>query len=518
MTDERSSAVQWGMSRSDMIVFPIGATEQHGPHLPVNTDSVLAEYFGRKIADYFDCAMLPVQSIASSLEHSGWRGSFSLRPQTLISLVHDIAEEAERQNYTVMIIVTGHGGNFPLGPACRDWNRRDRKLKLLLVYPFIHADSMMRKDRMDIHSGEYETAVMRYISGAELAFNGDYICGNQSFLKQSDLNTFGMGHLNPHGIIGYPADADLSLGRRLTEHLITASIQEVEERLALLAKSPRYCGSGGLYLRQCTREDMPQLRELIARVGWNQIDRDFENFLDHGEIWSMIHLNRPVGCGAWIKRSGDIAWIGMVITLPEWRGCGIAPQIMGKLIERSSHLKYHLLDASAMGEKVYRKMGFADMYKVTRMKLPQKLTPPKDCSLQWQQFKGAAADLPWTDNCDPMIDRLLQQNPETFYCGSLNGRIVAWFALRPGRKSQHMGPLYAQDHQAAASAAAYAVSVAGAGELTIDIMNYQTEFFRYLQDNGSELCRDFLRMSLPEIAAERMQSENMFAAVGPEYG
>ena len=161
MIDGRNNAAEWGMARSDMIVFPIGAYEQHGPHLPVNTDCILAEYFARRIAEHFDCAMLPVQCIASSLEHTGWRGSFSLRPQTLIQLVHDIAEEAESQNYKVMVIVTGHGGTFPLGPACRDWNRRDRKLKLLLVYPFVHAGSMMRNDRMDIHSGEYETAVMR---------------------------------------------------------------------------------------------------------------------------------------------------------------------------------------------------------------------------------------------------------------------------------------------------------------------------------------------------------------------
>ena len=416
-----------------------------------------------------------------------------------------------------MVIVTGHGGNFPLGPACRDWNRRDRKLKLLLVYPFVHAGSMMRNDRMDIHSGEYETAVMRYITGENYAYSSNEPTGNLTTLKQYDLNTFGMGYLNPCGIIGYPQDTDVELGRKMTGYLLEMSLNEVKERVEMLEKNPRYSGSGGLYLRQCTREDIPQLRELIARVNWNQIDSDFENFLACGEIWSMIHLNRMVGCGAWIKRSESVAWIGMVITLPEWRGCGIAPKIMNKLIGRSSHIKYHLLDASAMGEGVYRKLGFGNMYKVSRMELPLTLNVPA-AELQWQKFCGSTSELPWLENSDPLPERLLHNHPEYLFCGSCNGRISAWFALRPGRNSWHLGPLFAQDTASAISAIIQARKVLPGTALTIDVMNYQADFYRTLQENNARFCRDFQRMSLPPAPDEFMQQENMFAATGPEYG
>ena len=157
MIDRSNTAREWALARTDLLFLPIGAFEQHGPHLPLDTDCRTAEYFARVLAEHFNGAVLPVQSIASSLEHTGWRGSFSLRPETLISLVRDIAEDAESQNYKFLVIVNCHGGNFPLGPACRDWNRRDRKLKILLVDPFYYSYLHKRPDRFDIHAGENET-------------------------------------------------------------------------------------------------------------------------------------------------------------------------------------------------------------------------------------------------------------------------------------------------------------------------------------------------------------------------
>ena len=83
------------MSRhKDLLILPVGAFEQHGPHLPMDTDCRIAEYFSRILAERFNGALLPVQAIASSLEHTGWRGAFTLRPETLMAVIRDIAETA----------------------------------------------------------------------------------------------------------------------------------------------------------------------------------------------------------------------------------------------------------------------------------------------------------------------------------------------------------------------------------------------------------------------------------------
>ena len=81
-----------------------------------------------------------------------------------------------------------------------------------------------------------------------------------------------------------------------------------------------------------------------------------------------------------------------------------------------------------------------------------------------------------------------------------------------------MGPLFAQDTASAIAAIIQARKVLPGTALTIDVMNYQADFYRTLQENNARFCRDFQRMSLPPAPDEFMQQENMFAATGPEYG
>ena len=135
MIDGNCNSAAWEHHTGDILILPVGAFEQHGLHMPLKTDILNAEYTAKILARHFDAALLPALPIANSLEHSGCRGSFSLRPDTLMRVIRDIAEEAETQNFRFLILVSGHGGNFALVPICRDFNRRDRKLKLIPIFP-----------------------------------------------------------------------------------------------------------------------------------------------------------------------------------------------------------------------------------------------------------------------------------------------------------------------------------------------------------------------------------------------
>ena len=97
------------------------------------TDTVFAEYYSRFLAGELGAALLPAMPIASSLEHSAFRGSLSLRPETLMQIVRDIADQLMRQGFTRLIIVNGHGGNFFLPPVVRDINSRNLALKIILT-------------------------------------------------------------------------------------------------------------------------------------------------------------------------------------------------------------------------------------------------------------------------------------------------------------------------------------------------------------------------------------------------
>ena len=513
MVDIKSTAQDWGTTRTDILFFPVGAVEQHGNHLPIGTDCIMAEYFARALAEHFDAALLPVQSVASSLEHGGWRGAFSLKPETLMSVVRDIAEEAERQNFKFMVIVSGHGGNFPLGPVTREWNRQNRKLKIIFIHPYEYGRKLLRQTRMDLHAGDSETSVMRYICQQEFPFKDDFTTGNVTSLAQFDLNTFGVGYLNPNGVPGHPEDAEVEFGEKIVKTIVSGSIAALEERFALLRKNPRFCGNGGLYLRRCTEADIPDLCQLVTDVNWDQVDTDCRNFLKHGEIWSVVHLNKIVGCAAWVKRSSDMVWIGMVITRPEWRGCSIATRLMKKLLERTADYRYHLLDASAMGAPIYHKLGFCDMYRVSRISWHGGATSP--AKLEWVKFDASRHELPGVDPNDPLVAEFIKNAPALSHVGLRGGKICAWFTGRAGRTATHIGPLWAEDSASAIEAIEEAKRVTNGVQLTLDILDYQQEFKQYLFDTGAVLLRDFLRMGLPDT---HFAPESMYLGAGPEYG
>ena len=72
-------------------VLPVGATEQHGRHLPVGTDTMLAEAFATQLAARLDAYLLPALAITSSIEHRRAKGTVYLRADTLALVVRDIA-------------------------------------------------------------------------------------------------------------------------------------------------------------------------------------------------------------------------------------------------------------------------------------------------------------------------------------------------------------------------------------------------------------------------------------------
>lgn len=101
-----------------LLVFPVGATEQHGPHLPVGTDCYAVEYVTReaaaRVAETIPVVVAPTLPFGSSHHHLPFGGTMSLGTETYYHVLHDVVESLITDGFRRIFIVNGHGGNDEL--------------------------------------------------------------------------------------------------------------------------------------------------------------------------------------------------------------------------------------------------------------------------------------------------------------------------------------------------------------------------------------------------------------------
>ncbi len=245
MIDGNNTTFEWKQHESPICIMPIGSFEQHGSHLPLATDWLLAGAIAKELAKELDAALLPTLPFGTSLEHAGFHGTFSLKPETLMQIVRDVADEAERSGFKYLLVVNGHGGNHCLIPAIRRINREDRPIKLLHLYTAQarpSAGSAPKENFLDIHAGEQETSTMLYkfpeLVRSEMLDRPEEEC--EFPLEQIDLTTFGIAHLNPEGVIGRPCRATEETGKILFEGTVEYMLSYIRDRIDRLEKNSRY--------------------------------------------------------------------------------------------------------------------------------------------------------------------------------------------------------------------------------------------------------------------------------------
>ncbi len=157
------------LGAASILCLPIGSIEQHGPHLPLNTDAVLAEEFTRRIiarwVDSFDLWQLPTLTVSLAREHEWAPGTLSLSIQGMTVLVRDLGREIARGLPTRnLAIINGHGGNRGILEALAQDLRADFGLNVCILHPAIWAEAGNATVIPEIHGGKNETSMMLAIA------------------------------------------------------------------------------------------------------------------------------------------------------------------------------------------------------------------------------------------------------------------------------------------------------------------------------------------------------------------
>jgi len=155
-------------SRARIAVLPVAAVEQHGPHLPVGTDTYIAEAYLARVRAVLPqdlpVVFLPVQQVGASDEHLAFRGTLTLSPQTALATFIEIGESVHRARINKLIIINSHGGNIALiDLAARQLRVHHGMLAVHTSWGrFGYPDGLFgeAEHTHGIHGGDIETSIM----------------------------------------------------------------------------------------------------------------------------------------------------------------------------------------------------------------------------------------------------------------------------------------------------------------------------------------------------------------------
>jgi mycofactocin precursor peptide peptidase len=219
-----ATSSQLELSPSTSIIIPLGSTEQHGPHLPLDTDTRIATAVARGVAARLDRShqpwlVAPAISYGASGEHQDFAGTISIGAEALTTLLVEYGRSSTCWAHR-LVFVNGHGGNV-------DALRR--------------AVSLLRSEGRDVgwcpcvasggdaHAGHTETSVLLHISPAEVRTD-QLLAGNEAPLREllPSMRKGGVAAVSPIGVLGNPTTATAVEGRRIFTEMVDGCERRID--------------------------------------------------------------------------------------------------------------------------------------------------------------------------------------------------------------------------------------------------------------------------------------------------
>ena len=214
------------------VIFAFGAHEQHGPHLPMSTDTIMAGEVARRVADALDAWLLPAIPYGYTWVNQGFPGTLSLSFDTVRAITVDLCTNLARSGFGCLIVINGDFGNqAPLHQAARDVGPGFPVL--VLDYPGLDEAAAQVCDttpagRGFYHADEVETSIV-------LALRPELVHMERAVVSYPRMpDTIGatpipVEHLSPSGVFGDPRPSTAAKGNEL--------LRLLADRCTLVAKA-----------------------------------------------------------------------------------------------------------------------------------------------------------------------------------------------------------------------------------------------------------------------------------------
>lgn len=228
-------------------VLPLAATEQHGPHLPDDTDCVIADGLMAEVAqrapDSLDVVRLPTQTVGASLEHARFPGTLSLSTAELIETIVTRGRQVADTGLRKLILVSSHGGNVSaMNAAALECRAHHALLAVSLTWNRLGFPGGIVSDEeraFGVHGGQIETSLMLHFSPAQVRMDSatnfpslqQNLTARYKWLRAYGPVGFGWlaGDLNPDGVTGNAAAATAEIGAEIAAHQSAAFVELLSE-------------------------------------------------------------------------------------------------------------------------------------------------------------------------------------------------------------------------------------------------------------------------------------------------
>jgi creatinine amidohydrolase len=225
----------------DTAIVPLGATEQHGPALPLLVDSEHGAQTAVRAARTLGRTLVgPVVTLGYSPEHAAFAGTVSLSKSTLAGVIHDIAESHARSGFRMVYFWVAHGGNnvvlqevLPVleskWPGCHVTGLRDLAGYVSSTWDRLPLDRGIELSISGSHAGEFETSMMLAARPALVRMTRAEV-GNTTPFKSlvQRMMSEGIGSVSPNGVLGDQRAGDARRGEFYLDSLAEYLAADVE--------------------------------------------------------------------------------------------------------------------------------------------------------------------------------------------------------------------------------------------------------------------------------------------------